>query len=185
MLLYTSAKTESDLKGILSLQQANLASNLSTDEISSQGFVTVVHSFADLKKMNDAEPHIIAKDGDKVIAYLLAMTPAAKDDIPVLKPMFQIFDAIQFNSQPVSSFQYIVVGQVCVDKEYRGQGVLDNCYLAYRNKFSPKYDFAITEIATRNTRSLAAHGRIGFTELHRYKTPDGDEWSIVIWDWKE
>lgn len=185
MPLYTSAETDGDLLGILTLQQANLASNLSSDEISSQGFVTVVHSFADLKKMNDAEPHIIAKEGDKVIAYLLAMTPAAKNDVPVLRPMFQIFDAIAFNGKPISSFHYIVVGQVCVDKGYRGQGVLDNCYLTYRAAFRPKYDFAITEIATRNTRSLAAHKRIGFTELHRYAAPDGEEWSIVLWDWQE
>ena len=184
MLIYTSAKTDSDLLGILSLQSANLPSNLPAEEMASQGFVTVVHSFDDLKKMNDAEPHIIAKDGDKVIAYLLAMTPAAKNDIPVLRPMFQLFDAVQFSGKPVSFFQYIVVGQVCVDKGYRGQGVLDNCYLTYRSAFNPKYDFAVTEIATRNSRSLAAHKRIGFTELHGYQAPVGEEWSIVLWDWR-
>lgn len=184
MIVFTPAQTDKDLQGILALQKANLAANLSADEITSQGFVTVVHSFDDLKKMNETERHVIAKEGDNVIAYLLAMTPAAKNDIPVLRPMFQIFDNLLFHGEAVSSYQYIVVGQVCVDKGYRGRGVLDACYLAYREAFAPKYAFAVTEIATRNTRSIAAHKRIGFQELHRYTAPGGEEWSIVIWNWQ-
>lgn len=184
MLYYTSAQTDNDLQGILALQKANLATNLTADEITSQGFVTVIHGFQDLKKLNNTEPHIIAKDDDTIVAYLLAMTAAAKDDIPVLRPMFQMFDKVTLHNKPVSSYRYIVVGQVCVDKAYRGQGVLDNCYAAYCNRFKHKYNFAITEIATRNTRSIAAHGRIGFAEVHRYTAPGGEEWSIVFWNWR-
>lgn len=184
MLLYTTAQTNADLNGILALQKANLAGSLSAEEISSQGFVTVVHSLADLRRLNETAPHIIAKDGSSVVAYLLAMTAAAKNDIPVLKPMFQLFDSVAFKGSPVSAYRYMVVGQVCVDKRYRGQGVLDQCYAAYKNIFSPEYAFAVTEIATRNTRSAAAHRRIGFTERHRYTAPDGEEWSVVAWDWR-
>ena len=133
--------------------------------------------------MNEIEPHIIAKSDDKVIAYLLAMTSASKDNIPVLKPMFAIFDNIYFNNKAVSAYNYIVVGQVCVDKAFRGQGVLDNCYEAYERTFNDKYDFAITEIAVRNNRSINAHKRIGFSQLHSYTAPDGEKWSIVIWKW--
>lgn len=183
MLRYTTAQSDNDLRGILALQGANLASNLSAEEIALQGFVTVVHSFDELKKMNDVEPHVIAKDGDKVVAYLLAMTDAAKDDIPVLKPMFTLFANIHYNDKPITAWDYIVVGQVCVDKAYRGQGVLDESYRTYENVFKPKYAFAVTEIASRNTRSLAAHKRIGFTEVHRYTAPDGEAWSIVLWPW--
>ena len=183
MITYTTAETDNDLNGILSLQKANLASNLTSKELPSQGFVTVVHSFEDLKNMNEIEPHIIAKSDDKVIAYLLAMTSASKDNIPVLKPMFAIFDNIYFNNKPVSAYNYIVVGQVCVDKAFRGQGVLDNCYEAYERTFNDKYDFAITEIAVRNNRSINAHKRIGFSQLHSYTAPDGEKWSIVIWKW--
>jgi hypothetical protein len=183
MLSYTTAQTHHDLEGILSLQRANLASNIPAEERASQGFVTVVHSLADLRKLNQTERHIIAKDGEKVIAYLLAMTAAAKEDIPVLKPMFELFDKITLHALPVSTYPYIVVGQVCVDKAFRGRGVLDNCYLTYRQTFQSKFRFAITEIATRNTRSLAAHKRIGFAEVHRYTAAGGEEWSIVVWPW--
>jgi predicted GNAT superfamily acetyltransferase len=183
MIEFTSSNTEKDLKGILELQRANLADALTPGEIQREGFVTVVHSFDVLKKLNGIEKHIIAKEHDKVIAYLLAMTQQSKHDIPILIPMFKIFEETMYEDKPVSSYNYLVVGQVCVAKEYRGRGVLDKCYDAYKNYFSNKYDFAITEIDYRNLRSINAHKRIGFKEIYRYVSGK-TEWSIVVWDWQ-
>jgi hypothetical protein len=171
------------LSGIIELQRDNLPQYLTQEEMASQGFVTVIHSLADLKKMNELEQHVIAKDGDRVIAYLLAMTAASGNDIAVLVPLFGLFGKILYAGRIVSGYKYIVVGQVCVGKGYRGQGVLDDCYAEYRRRFQDRYDFAITEISTRNTRSIQAHKRIGFVPVHEYKAPDGEEWSVVIWEW--
>lgn len=182
-LIYTSAKSEADLPGIIALQKNNLPVNLTDEEKQQQGFVTVLHSLADLKKMNDVEQHIICKDGNKVVAYLLAMTAASKNDIPVLIPMFEMFTSVFYKNKAVSDYNYIVVGQVCVDKNYRGRGILDKCYETYKARMKEKYDFAITEIATRNQRSIKAHQRIGFAELNQYTSPDNEVWSIVIWEW--
>lgn len=182
-MLITTSQSEKDLRGIISLQQKNLARNLDAQEIKEQGFVTVIHQLEDLAKMNAIEQHVIAKRDDEVVAYLLAMTAASKNDIPILVPMFEMFEQIIYQNKPVSAYNYMVVGQVCVDKSCRGQGVLDACYTKYKDEFQSKYDFAITEIATSNQRSLNAHKRVGFTELHRYTAPDGEEWSIVVWGW--
>ena len=184
MLEFTIAKSRHDLEGILSLQRANLAVNLTGEEIQSQGFVTVVHSYEMISKLNKAEPHVIAKDGDKVVGYTLAMTSAAKNDIPVLVPMFELFESIDYSSRKLSTYQYIVVGQVCVDKEYRGQQVLDKCYAEYRRQFSARYEMAITDIVSSNLRSLNAHKRIGFKELYTFTDSAGTEWVIVAWDWR-
>jgi GNAT superfamily N-acetyltransferase len=181
----TSSASAEDLAGIIELQRTNLPVNLSGDELQQQGFVTVQHSMADLRQMHQYEKSIIAKDGETVIGYLLAMTKYSKADIPVLVSMFEIFDEIIYNGKPVSACNYIVVGQVCIGKAYRGQGILDKCYAAYREYFISRYDFAITEIATSNQRSVNAHKRIGFEEVHRYTDPQQTEWSIVIWDWKK
>jgi hypothetical protein len=122
MIVYTTSQDDNDLTGILSLQRANLARNLEKEEIESQGFVTVLHRLVDLQKMNSIEQHIIAKDNDTVIAYLLAMTEESKLDIPVLVPMFDLFESIRYKNKLLSQYHYMVVGQVCVDKKYRGQG---------------------------------------------------------------
>jgi GNAT superfamily N-acetyltransferase len=180
-LNYTFANSLNDLHSILSLQKKNLSAALSNEEINDQGFVTVDHSFEQLASLNKYEKHIICKDGEKVVAYLLAMTIDSKNDIPVLVPMFEQFNALQLEGRPLSDYHYIVVGQVCVDKSYRGMGILDKCYDAYKEAFRDKYAFAITEIANRNTRSLKAHARIGFKELSRFLGPDDEEWVIVFW----
>jgi GNAT superfamily N-acetyltransferase len=142
-----------------------------------------MHTLEDLRKMNAIEQHIICKDNEKVIAYLLAMTIHSKNDLPVLFPMFEEFNKVIYKDKPLSSYNYVIVGQVCVDKDYRGQGILDECYEEYKRVFKGKYDFAITEISARNMRSIKAHLRIGFKEIHRYNSPDKEEWSIVIWEW--
>ncbi len=184
MISYTTSKTEQDLLQILALQKNNLQASLSSEQIASQGFVTVSHSLADLRNMNNIEPHIIARIDGQVVAYALAMTTLSKADIPVLAPMFDLFDSIIFRDRKISEQPYIVVGQVCVAAGYRGRGILDNCYMAYKKHFEGKYDFAITEISKRNPRSLNAHRRIGFEVVHEYQAPDGETWCIVLWNWK-
>jgi L-amino acid N-acyltransferase YncA len=184
MIIYTTSNATTDLEGILSLQKANLAQSLTPGEILSQGFLTVDHSLALLKKLNDYEKHVIAKDHDKVIGYVLAMTKQSKFDIPILFPMFNVFDAILYKGKKISGYNYIIIGQVCIEKKYRGQGIFDNCYAAYKAYYFDKYDFAITEIAKTNLRSLNAHKRIGFIEIHSYVGPDQTEWIVVIWNWK-
>ena len=185
MLIYTTATSDKDVQGILTLQQKNLATKLTEAYMQSQGFVTVAHRFQDLEKMRDIEPSIIAKDDDEIIAYILAMTQQSKNDIPVLVPMFDMFDKISYWGKPVAAYNYLVVGQVCVDEKYRGKGIIDNCYEAYKTHFQGKYDFAVTEIAAKNMRSINMHQRIGFKEIHQYTAPDGILWSVVIWDWNQ
>ena len=185
MIVYTTAKTNEEILQILELQKSNLPQNLTEEQITTQGFVTVNHSFDTLKKMNIIEQSIIAKDNDNVIGYLLAMTRKSGNDIPVLIPMFNAFDNVMYNDKKISGYKYIVVGQVCIAEGWRGKGILDNCYTEYKKHFSDKYDSAITEIHVKNKRSIYAHERIGFDTIHIYQDPKGDEWNIVLWDWRK
>jgi predicted GNAT superfamily acetyltransferase len=183
MITYTRVSTDNELQQILELQKQNLAAGLSAEQINAQGFVTVSHSFEDLKKMNGIEAHVIAKEGDRVVAYLLAMTIHSRFDIPVLMPMFDMFEEVEYQNKKIAAYRYMVVGQVCVAESHRGKGIFDACYSAYRNYFKDKYEFAITEIAIRNQRSVNAHKRVGFESIHEYVAPDGEKWSIVVWKW--
>ncbi|MEO8414178.1 MAG: GNAT family N-acetyltransferase [Ginsengibacter sp.] len=183
MIIYTTAKTDEEIQQILELQKSNLPQNLTDEQKNSQGFVTVLHNFETLLKMNNTEQSIIVKDNDKVIGYLLAMTTQSKNDIPVLVPMFEAFDTVLYNNKKIAAYNYIIVGQVCIAEGYRGKGILDKCYQAYKTHFKKNYDFAITEILDTNTRSLQAHKRIGFRTIHEYKDEKGNNWVIVLWDW--
>lgn len=179
---YITAKT-ADLRGILQLQKANLPKVLDDEEIKTQGFLTLQHSPDLLQRMNDIERHVIAKDPKQIIAYVLAMTAASEIDIPELSGLFEQFARVEYRQKRVTSYQYLIVGQVCVDKAYRGQGIFDQIYAYYKKTYQHKYDFAITAIAANNLRSLRAHQRIGFQPIHSFLEKDQKEWWIVIWDW--
>ncbi|GMQ25006.1 hypothetical protein Aoki45_16880 [Algoriphagus sp. oki45] len=182
MLQIKSAETQAEFQGILDLQWENHLHTVTESEKKEQGFVTVRHSMDQIQLMNSIAPHIIAKDGEKVVGYILAMTKASKDLVPILIPMFAQFDQLYYQGKRVSDFEYLVIGQICVGKSHRGQGLFDRMYAAYREAFSETYSFAITEIAKSNTRSLSAHRRVGFEVIHKFKD-DLFDWAIVAWDW--
>lgn len=175
-------ETEAELRGILDLQKQNLLSQISEEERNDQGFVTVQHSLDQLQLMHRIESHVIAKDEEKVIGYILAMTKESKDLVPILVPMFEQFDRLIFGEKLLSDYNYMVIGQICVDKSYRGQGIFDKMYELYRSTFSDRYDFAITEIALSNLRSLKAHQRLGFRIIHEFNDST-QNWAIVLLNW--
>lgn len=179
-LSYQTSESQDDLQGILHLQQQYHLSTISTID---NGFLFVRHDLETLMKMQEFAPQVICKDGEEIVAYTLAMTTDCKGDVPALIPMFEVFDSIPYKDKHVSAFHYIVVGQVCVGQNHRGLGVFDKMYATYREAFKDIFDFAITEISLRNPRSIRAHSRIGFREIHQYTDPSGENWSIVLWDW--
>lgn len=183
MVQFTTAKTKDDVQQILDLQYINLPVNITDIEAKDQGFVTVHHDFELLNAMNEPYPHIIAKDGDRVIGYTLVMLKSFADKIAVLKPMFEKINSLHYNGNSLEKTPYFVMGQVCVDKTYRGQGVFAGLYQKMKTEMSPHFKCIITEIATRNTRSIRAHEKVGFETIHIYQAPE-EEWAIVAWDWR-
>ncbi|HYF31538.1 MAG TPA: GNAT family N-acetyltransferase [Chitinophagaceae bacterium] len=178
----TTTREVKDLEQILSLQRANLIKGLSTAEWQDQGFVTVEHTLDVLQRMHDTAPSIIIKDNDRVIAYALAMPRECGRMVPVLVPMFENLEKLYWKDKPLNQQRFYVMGQICIDKAYRGRGLFDALYQKHKEVYSDRFDLLVTEIATRNTRSLRAHERVGFKTVNIYRD-ETDEWAVVIWDW--
>jgi FR47-like protein len=184
-MIISASTTDQDLRGILALQQQNLPKNISETELLEQGFVTVEHDFEILEAMNRYEPHVIARDeSGGVVAYALFMHPDFGAKVPILVPMFELLKTLHFQQKSIDNLAYFVIGQICVGKSMRGRGVFSALYADMNRRFSSKYDIVITEIATRNTRSIRAHEKIGFEIIHIFTAPDGEEWAIVAWDFR-
>ena len=173
-IIYCRSKTDKELHQILELQQKNLFANVSEEEHINEGFVTVSHSFEILKKMNAACQHIIAKAGGKVIGYALCMHPFFSQKIEILKPMFYEIESV--NPKPRN---YIAMGQICIDIDYRKQGIFRNLYETMRDSLKPEFDAIITEVDAKNIRSLNAHYAIGFKHLKSYNS-GGQDWELII-----
>ncbi len=181
MVQITQSKTTADLLGILTLQQQNLALRISPEEAREQGFVTIVHDLGILRRMHDAAPHTIAKDGDRVVGYALTTLPQFRSEIPFLESLFERLDHLHWCGKPFREVAYFVMGQVCVAKDFRGMGIFDRLYQGLRTFHASQFEVVVTDISSRNTRSLRAHERIGFEELQTFPVEGGDSWVIVGW----
>lgn len=167
---------------IITLQQENLVNLVPDAEKQSQGFVTAQHDFETLYQMLQESPSIVAMEGETLAGYILSMTPNFRNAIPILVPFFEFIEALHHQNKPIKNQNYMVVGQTCVAKAFRGTGLFRKMYAEYAQLHQQFYDFAITEIATANVRSLAAHQKLGFEELEQYTAKDGVRWSVVVWD---
>lgn len=176
------ACTREDLRDILDLQRANLEAALSATEVRAQGFVTVAHTLEILEQMHALAASVIARAPDGALAgYALTMLPACRGLLPVLAPMFALLDTLAIDGRPLRSSRFYVMGQICVARRFRGSGVVEALYHEHAARYRDRFDWIVTEVATRNERSLRAHARIGFREIARNRDA-ADEWSIIAWD---
>jgi GNAT superfamily N-acetyltransferase len=181
------ANGESDLDGIIALQRANLEVTVGAESAARDGFVTVVHSREVLAAMHAICPSVVAKVGDEVVAYALVMPFECRPFVPILEPMFALLETLdlapsaEVPPRPIARVPSYVMGQVCVAPAHRGTGLFDALYEAHREHFAGRWELCVTDVATRNTRSLRAHERVGFQRLATY-TDATDTWVMVgLW----
>jgi GNAT superfamily N-acetyltransferase len=175
------ASTEQHFEQILQLQKRNLFSSLSEEQQAQQGFVFAEHTMELLQMMAAHLPQIIAVSNDNVIGYNLAMAVSMKNAMPSLVPMFTQFERSHYKGRPLATYHFMVGGQVCLEKDYRGEGLLSRLYHETRNRLPFGYQLCVTEIAARNRVSLQAHQKMGFEVVSTYD--DGKElWKVVVWD---
>ena len=174
----TQSFERQDLLDILNVQKQNLKSALSAEEARAEGFITVPHTIELLEQLNDPYPHTIAKDKDKLAGYAMVMLKTLRDAMPVLVPMFDEIDGCIVDGQALADVNYFAMGQVCIAKGYRGQGLFQRMYDDLCTRMSAHCDYIATEIAADNHRSQKAHANYGFATLKSY-VADGVEWLIV------
>ena len=115
----------------------------------------------------------------QVVGYALVMLKELRNTIPLLIPMFEQIDRVVYKDQPMRDAHYFIMGQVCIQKEYRGQGIFQKLYQNLAERLGNEFDFICTEIAARNLPSMKAHRKVGFVEIDRHEDDTGEEWVIV------
>ncbi len=183
MVLIKLVTNEAEIKGIQMLQQENLRKNLTQTEADEQGFLMAEYSIDFLQKMHDEAPSVIAVSEGKVVGYALVALKSIREEHPLLADLFNTIDRLQFHSQNLCNSNYVVVGQLCVGKGFRGIGLVDQMYQFYKDCYADQYEYLITDVAQANQRSLKAHKKTGFQVIDELYF-DGIGWDIVLWDWK-
>ena len=177
---YGIAKLSEDLEQILNLQKENLPSQISIEEASNEGFVTLRHDLELLKSMNSPYPHVIAKYDEQLVGYALVMLRRFSKELPILFPMFEKLEKLWYNNKKLKDQSYFVMGQVCIKKGFRGKGILKDMYSELKHRMKNDFDFMVTEISTKNQRSIKAHSKLGFEEIHSFQSNNGEHWSIIL-----
>lgn len=181
----TLARTPTHLKQILKLQAANVRDALDEPTAIAQGFVTATHSLKMLQEMTASATSVIALRNRRVVGYCLAMTAEYGRTIPVLTAVVDRQDAAIFRGAALGESGYLAMGQICVAEEARGKRLPDRMYKYLRGCYHPRFPYCVTAIDARNTRSLRVHERVGFEQVDRFVAPDGRDWIIVAWDWRD
>ncbi len=180
---YSQVSNINELRQVLALQKINQESAITAQESKSQGFVTINHTLEVLERMNTPHGHIIAKNvAGEVIGYCLVMLETMHSDMRILTPLIQKINQLTYRGHKLIESDYFIMGQVCIAKDFRGQGVFEGLYRHMEYCMSPHFDFIITSIAKRNTRSIRAHQKVGFQVIDEYIDDTEDDWVVVIWD---
>ncbi len=176
-ITYKRAATVDEFEQILMLQNNNFPTSVAEEEKLFEGFVTVKHTLEVLKKMNQRCPHILAVCDDEVVGYALCMHPSFKNEIEILKPMF-----VQIEKSIDPDLKFVAMGQICIHKNFRKQGLFKGLYNMMELELRAQYDAVITEVDSENSRSMNAHSGAGFKCISKYKA-DGHDWNLLIKHW--
>lgn len=145
-----------DIDGILDLQKLYLVSNL-TEEEKKFGFVTTPFSIEQLIYVIQNDGLFIAKDNNKIIAYIFAESWDFFSQYPIFEYMISLFPRLSFLNFEINSTRSFQYGPVCIDKKYRGKGLINSLFEFMRIHIVKKYPLALTFINKINVPSLKAH----------------------------
>ena len=173
------ASSESELIEIKNLQKKNLKGNLSDSEKKTEGFLTAEYSLSFLKKINQDSPAIILKN-DKVVGYALAVSKKMGKFNELLNYLINEFDNKRYKDVKLVNENYIVVGQLCLDKSFRGMGYVEKMYSQFKKTYK-NYRYCLTAVDLENKRSSAIHQRCGFLRIGQLMLNENPG-EIILWD---
>ena len=166
---YKQAKI-TDIEGILLLHKKYQIDTIS-EEDKKDGFVTTSFTIEQLTKLiNEENGLFIAKDNENVVAYVMSASWDFWSKWPIFVFMISNLDSLEFNGKKINiqnSYQY---GPVCIDKKYRGSGVLEEIFEFSRKEMSKRYEILITFINKINLRSFNAHKKkLGLDVINEFE----------------
>lgn len=177
------AAADADLEGIRLLQQENLRGRIPEEEALREGFTTAVYTLDFLREMHACHPSVVAKADGRVVGYALVTFPELRDGHPLLNDLFGKLDTIRFRGRLLREAGYVVVGQLCVARGYRGIGLVQAMYALFRERLSGCFAYCACDVDRENPRSLKAHRRTGF-EVVDTLAYGGAMWDVLVWDWR-
>lgn len=148
--------TDADYPGLLALQEANLFDNLPA-AARKDGFLSARFSREQFARMHADIAVVVAADAEHIAGYLCASGIEFNRQFPLLAAMIGCYNYVSFRGRLLADQKTFVYGPVCVDRAYRGCGVLRGLYRALQREVAGQFEAGVAFVAKDNTHSLAAH----------------------------
>ena len=149
-----------DFPKMVQLHHQNLLTNLTPSEQAS-GFLSASFSEEQFQAMDRDLCVAVCADSDKVCGYACAASIQYNQSIPLVAAMIARFPEIVYQGRPFSSYHPFIYGPVCIDRAYRGQGILSRLVEALLNFLPQDFDLLTSFISKDNQRSIHAHQKLG------------------------
>ena len=183
MITLDKVRNYNDLLQIKVLNEDNLKINLSQQDQSKYGFLTLEYNIELLLKMNNIEKSIVVKEDNEVVGYAIVTNKTVYGLNKLFDDLIDRVKTLTYCHNNLNNVEYALVGQLCIKKNYRGKGLVKKIYEFYKQEYSKKYKYLITDIDERNKRSLSAHLKSGFQIIDNFYWAES-YWNIILWDWK-
>lgn len=148
--------TREDIPAILDVQDANFIGNLEDAE-RREGFLSVKFTREQFEEMAGQVGIIVAVVGGRLAGYLCASSCEFNRPFPLLAAMMQQFDVIDYRGRSLAASRVFIYGPVCIDRPYRGQGLLRGLYDMLQREAAGRYDIGVAFVAGDNPHSLRVH----------------------------
>ncbi|MGL5112074.1 MAG: GNAT family acetyltransferase [Flavobacterium sp.] len=176
--------TKKDIPGIIALHQANLVVNLSATEREA-GFVTTALTEEQIQTVIEQKGLFVAKNNTTIIGFIVAADWDFFKQWPIFDYMISLFPQFKFKDfifTTTNSFQY---GPICIDKNFRGQGIILSLFDYMKIHMKPHYPLSLTFINKTNIPSFKAH-----TEKLSWKVIDEfqynhNQYYVLAYDMKQ
>lgn len=166
-ILYRQA-TPADFEGILLLQHQNLLTTLKGEDLF-QGFLSIEYTREHLHKVNSELGIFVAVQDKAVVGYLMAETAEFAVESPLMSNMLKRLKDVVFDRVTLSCC-FFVYGPVCIDRQHRGQGVLEGLFGIMKETLGTDYDVGIAFVSLGNPRSFQAHtAKLGMKVIDEFE----------------
>ena len=146
-----------DIDGVLTLHRKYQLATIA-EEDKKDGFVTTAFTREQLTQLIEQEQGLsVATHEGQVVAYVMAASWQFWAEWPIFAYMIAQLPTLTYAGRQLSTANSYQYGPVCIDKAYRGSGLLERIFDFSRTQMAARYPVLVTFINRINTRSYAAH----------------------------
>lgn len=146
-----------------------------------EGFITTPFTRRQMVDLIEAEKGLfVAKIDGSVVAYVMAASWGYWSAWPMFAHIMKSLPEIKYHGQTLSvenSYQY---GPVCVERQFRGSGVLEKIFEFAREEMSGRFKILVTFVNKQNKRSYQAHRRkLGLDVVQTFEFNGNDYYEMA------